>query len=242
MMAGSVAGDKGLVIYGQESIAYRLFYCARKTMEIAVHPDGAVIVKAPFQSDIASVEKKIRKRAGWILRQQHYFRQFYPRTPARSYVSGETHLYLGKRYRLKITDGAENSVKLSRGFFHVTCCTSAAPEKAKALLDQWYLEKARLQFEESLERCWQKFKSPGSQKPKTAIRRMQKRWGSLSDKGRLTLNSNLIQAPRECIEYVVTHELCHMKYRNHGPEFYALLNAICPDWQKIKHRLERCLA
>ena len=67
---------------------------------------------------------------------------------------------------------------------------------------------------------------------------MQKRWGSLSDKGTVTLNTDLIRAPKECIDYVVTHELCHLKYNNHGPEFYKLLDSVIPGWEKIKHKLE----
>lgn len=241
-MTESVPEDKGVVVYGRESIFYRLFYCDRKTMEIAVHPDGAVIVKAPFQSDIASIEKKIRKRAGWILRQQHYFRQFHPRTPGRSFVGGETHLYLGKRYRLKITEGAENTVKLSCGFFHVACRNPATSEKVKILLNQWYLEKARIQFAESVDRCLQKFGDSGMEKPRIAVRRMQKRWGSLSDKGMITLNRDLIRAPKECIDYVITHELCHFKYRDHSVAFYNLLSSAMPDWEKTKHKLELGMA
>lgn len=127
-------------------------------MEIAVLPDSTVIVKAPVQSDIALIEKKIRKQARWILRQLNYFKQFNPKTPDRCYVNGETHLYLGKQYRLKLVEGPENSVKLSRGFFHITCRSEPTPTAAEKLLKQWYSEKAQLQFVESMDRCWQKFK------------------------------------------------------------------------------------
>lgn len=82
-------------------IDYNLYYCDRRTMEIAVHPDSSVIVKAPMDSDILMIEKKINKRARWIIRQLNYFKQFTPKTPSRCYVSGETHLYLGKQYTRK---------------------------------------------------------------------------------------------------------------------------------------------
>jgi predicted metal-dependent hydrolase len=77
--------------------------------------------------------------------------------------------------------------------------------------------------------------------PKLSMKRMQKRWGSLSDKGTVTLNIDLIRAPKECIDYVVTHELCHLKYHDHSPEFYKLLDAVLPGWEKIKHKLELCM-
>jgi len=230
--------DKHSIVYGRKIIDYTLFYCDRKTMEIAVHPDSTIVVKAPVKSDFSLIEKKIIKRARWILRQLNYFKQFNPKTPIRCYVNGETHLYLGKQYRLKLMEGAENSVKLSRGFFHIICRNTPTPEIAKKLLNEWYLEKAQLQFKESIDRCWQKFNSLGVYKPNILIKRMQKRWGSFSYKGIVTLNTDLIRAPKECIDYVVTHELCHLKYRNHSSEFYKLLDIVNPGWKKIKHKLE----
>lgn len=240
-MVATNINERHSVDYGRKTIDFLLFYCDRKTMEIAVHPDNSVIVKAPVQSDITLIKKKVLKRARWILKQLNYFKQFDPKTPDRCYVSGETHLYLGKQYRLKLADGAENSVKLSRGFFHITCRSKPTPDNAKKLLDQWYLDKAKLQFAESLDCCWQKFNGLGVDQPKLSIKRMQKRWGSLSDKGTVTLNTQLIRAPKECIDYVVTHELCHLKYHDHGPDFYKLLDSVMPGWEKIKHKLELSL-
>jgi predicted metal-dependent hydrolase len=169
-----IHNDIHSVVYGQKTIDFSLFYCDRKTMEVAVHPDGTIIVKAPVQSDIMLIEKKIIKRARWILRQMNYFKQFNPKTPDRCYVSGETHLYLGRQYRLKLVEGIENSVKLSRGVFHITCRNEPTPDTAKKLLNQWYAEKSQLKFAESMDRCWQKFNSLGISKPKLSIKRMQK--------------------------------------------------------------------
>lgn len=230
--------NKHSVVYGRKTIDFRLLYCDRKTMEIAVNPDRTVIVKAPVQSDITWIEKKIIKRARWILRQLNYFKQFHPKTSDRYYVTGETHLYLGKQYRLKLTEAQENSVKLSRGIFHITCRSEPTPSATKKLLNQWYSEKAQLQFAESMDRCWQKFKGLSTNQPKLSIKRMQKRWGSLSDKGTVTLNTDLIRAPKECIDYVIMHELCHLKHHDHSPDFYKLLYTFIPGWEKIKHKLE----
>ena len=119
-------------------------------------------------------------------------------------MGGETHRYLGKQYRLKLEEGPKNSVKLSRGFFHVTCRSELTPTAVKNLLNQWYSAKAQVQFAESMDRCWQRFKDMGLDQPKLSIRRMQRRWGSLSGRGTVTLNTNLIRAPKECIDYIVT--------------------------------------
>jgi len=238
MMDAATYDCKRSIVYGGKGIDYSLLFSNRKTMEIAVHPDSSVVAKAPTGADITLVEKKITKRARWILRQLDYFSQFNPKTPDRCYVNGETHIYLGRQYRLKLAEGFVNEVKLTRGFFLVTAKDSPTPEIAKKLLNKWYMEKAQIQFRNSLDRCWPEFERFGFVKPEIAIKRMQKRWGSLSKKGTLTLNTDLVRAPKECIDYVVTHELCHLKYHNHGPEFYKLLEIVIPGWEKIKHKLE----
>lgn len=221
-MGALISNGSHSVVYGRRTINFSLLYCDRKTMEISVYPDSTVIVKAPVQSDISLIEKKVTKRARWILRQLNYFKQFNPKTPERCYVTGETHLYLGKQYRLKLVEGSENSVKLSRGFFHVTCRSEPTPDTARKFLNQWYLEKAQLQFTKSMDCCWQKFDGLGINKPGLSIKRMQKRWGSLSEKGTVTLNTDLIRASKECIDYVIMHELCHLKYYDHSTAFYML--------------------
>jgi len=241
MMASSIRNSQRSVVYGRKTIDFSLLYCDRKTLEIAVHPDASVVVKAPLSADFAWIEKKIIKRARWILRQVNYFKQFEPKTPGRCYVNGETHLYLGRQYRLKLKEGAKDSVKLSRGFFHVTCRKEPTPAVAKELLKDWYLKKARIQFAESMDRCWQKLGGLDACQPKLSIRRMRRRWGSLSNQGRVILNADLIRAPKECIDYVVTHELCHLQHRDHSPEFYKLLESTIPDWEKIKQKLELCM-
>jgi len=238
MIGASVSDNMHSLVYGRKTIKYRLLYRERKTMEIAVHPDSTVMVKAPINSSIPLIENKLRKKSRWILRQMNYFKQFDPRTPSRCYVNGETHLYLGKQYRLKMIQGTENSVKLFRGCFYVTTVDAPTPETARNMLDKWYLEKARLHFRESMDRCWKKFRELDVEKPDVSIRRMRKRWGSLSDKGTVTLNTYLIRAPKECIDYVVIHELCHLKFPDHSPEYYKLLDSVIPGWEKIKHKLE----
>lgn len=230
--------DKRFFSYGQITIDYTLFFSDRKTMEIAVHPDSSVVVKAPTNSGLSLIEKKLTKRARWIIRQIIYFKQFTPKTPDRFYISGETHLYLGKQYRLKLGQGDKRHVKLYRGFFQITCREAPTPEQAKQLLNKWYSEKAHVQFTESFNRIWPKFKRFTPSKPKIFVKRMKKRWGSLSDTGTVTLNTNLVKAPKECIDYVVTHELCHLKFRDHSPEFYKLLETVIPAWEKVKHKLE----
>jgi predicted metal-dependent hydrolase len=229
------------ITYGQETLSFDLLFSRRKTMQISVYPDGKVVVKAPEGVPLEEVKKRVLKRSRWIKSKLDYFQQFKPRTPPRHYISGETHLYLGKQYRLKVLTGTEPSVKLQRGWLTVSVKNNDAPAVVKTLLDRWYAEKAAQHFNAAFERCWPRFEKQGFQRPTLKTRTMKTRWGSLSEKGTLTLNTKLICAPRECIDYVLIHELCHLTHSNHGPAFYRLLEQTMPDWKKHKSKLELSL-
>ena len=224
--------------YGSRPIRFGVVYAKRKTLQIEVYPDGKVLVKAPNGTRTEEIENRVLRRSRWIRKQLSYFQQFEPRTPPRKYIGGETHLYLGRHYRLKILKAEECTVKLIRGYFLVSVKGKATSQIVNALLDEWYAAKAAIHFQESFKRCWPRFKKKGMVQPRLAIRPMKTRWGSLSKAGRLTLNVDLIRAPKKCIDYVITHELCHLKHHNHSPAFYKLLEQAMPDWKKRKHKLE----
>jgi hypothetical protein len=229
------------IAYGGKEIAFYVQISDRKTMEIAVHPDSRVIVKAPKGISDDEIRGRVYRRARWITRQINYFQQFCPRTPGRQYVSGETHLYLGRQYRLKVSAADDAGIKLARGFIYINYFGKPSLKKVQLLLDGWYLERARIKYTESVDRCYPGFQRMGYAQPIIHIRRMKTRWGSLSSMGALTLNRDLIRAPRDCIDYVVTHELCHLKYKDHSRAFYKLLEQVMPDWERRKHRLELAL-
>ena len=97
-----MSGTAWQIEYGQQVIEFSIVRRERKTLEIAVEPDMSVVVAAPLDAPIAAIETKVRRRAAWISRQRRFFAQFLPRTPQRVFISGETHLYLGRQYRLKV--------------------------------------------------------------------------------------------------------------------------------------------
>lgn len=228
------------IVYGTETIAYEVrFLPSRRTLGIEVHPDMSVLVRAPADCDPEIIRARVGKRASWISRQLSNFQRYSPRTPARQYVSGETHLYLGRQYRLKVGAGETAAVKMNRGHLLLTMPGEADPQRVQALLHRWYLDHARPVFIEVLDEWLPRIK--GQQRPRLIVRSMQSRWGSLSQAGTMTLNSNLIRAPRACIEYVVVHELCHLKHRDHDTSFFRLLGQVMPDWEKRKQRLETAL-
>lgn len=231
------------VAYGQRLIEFSILRRPRKTLEISVEPDASVTVVAPLEASIADIEAKVRKRAAWVQRQQRYFAQFLPRTPERSFVSGETHLYLGRQYRLKVVRHLQAGVKLTRGFIVVQSHRPDRVEVTRELVEGWYRERAHQKFAERLELNLERFPRPDAFRPAGLIvRQLSHRWGSMSPSSRLLLNRRLVQAPVDAIDYVITHELCHIRQPHHNGAFFKLLDRVMPDWERRKRRLEQVMA
>jgi len=228
------------VNYGTQDIFFELKRSSRKTLAIEVYPDGSIVVIAPNDSSIVEIKEKIIRRAQWILKQQQYFEQFLPRTPQREYVSGETHFYLGRGYMLKVIEGNSNEAKLKGGRLLVMCKEKQkSPEKVKKILSNWYYLHAEKKFNSISDTCFNNFKDYNIKKPILEIKRMAKRWGSCNTIDKIVINPEIIKAPTKCIEYLITHEICHLIEKNHTKKFYSLLSEKMPDWQKWKDRLEQ---
>lgn len=233
---------RGAIDYASYKINYRVRFATRKTLAISVHPDGSVEIIAPEGSAQGEIEQRLRKRAGWVLRQQRYFDQFTPRTPQRRFLAGETHLYLGRQYRLKIESGAEERVRLKGGYFFVSTVGPPDTDGVRCLLSQWYREHADVKLSERYAVVTARFARNLYRVPTLMIRSMQRRWGSYSSNGRITLNVDLVRAPLHCIDYVIVHELAHAWHPHHGRAFFDLLSQMMPDWERRKSTLERLLS
>ncbi|MCZ8367955.1 M48 family metallopeptidase [Flavobacterium sp.] len=225
--------------FGSRTIDFRLEYSDRKSLGITVTPEMEVLVKAPTDTTMEKVKEKIRKKAPWIIKQQSFFLSFQPKTPKRRYISGETHLYLGRQYRLQITIANDESVKLKGKFIEVTALEKS---RVKELLNTWYLQHAQTKFHSIAAPLIDKFKKYNVSPSSIVLREMPTRWGSCTPKGKIILNPELIKAPKGCIEYVIIHELCHLIHHDHTQKFLDLQSREMKDWEKWKMKLERILA
>ncbi|EEF57020.1 protein of unknown function DUF45 [Pedosphaera parvula Ellin514] len=225
--------------FAGRKIAFRLQRSDRRTLAITVQPDLSVVVTAPKKAALENVLAKVRKRAVWVKRQQRYFSEFLPKTPPRRYVSGETHRYLGRQYRLKVVETKAAEVKMRGRFILVHTPNKEDKARVRKLVEGWYLARAKERlarsFEENVSRLGTRLGTP----PQMQVRRMRKRWGSWTRRSGVYLNPELVKTPASCIDYVVTHELCHAVQGNHGKKFYELLRHVMPDWEERKGRLER---
>ena len=219
------------------STHYELFYTDRKTLGIKVYPDTSVKVFAPIDTDLPIIEQLLKAKRKWIEKQQRSFQTYLPATPPRQYIGGESFLYLGKQYMLKIEPSRAEEVKLYQGRLVVKTLNPDATH-IKKLLQQWYITRATILFNKLFEEQFCLFKRFRLEKPILQIKKMEKRWGSCTPQQKIILNPELIKAPVVCINYVILHELCHLVHHNHSKSFYRLLENFMPDWQKYKQLLE----
>lgn len=212
----------------------------RRNSSISIHvePEGTVVVDAPVDASRAAILAAVRKRSRWIQGHVSGFLHRRSHILPREYVSGESIMYLGRRYQLKViaVDATEVSVKLLGRHLEVQSIT-LTPRLIRDAVECWYRARARVVFAERMESMLAELRWTRSS-PAMRLQVMKVQWGSCSPTGRLTLNPWLVKAPRDCIDYVILHELCHLKEHNHSPRFFKLMDKHMPSWRNRKMRLD----
>lgn len=229
------------VAYGDEQIVFNLRrQPSRVVTRIAIHvePDGQVEVDAPASAALADVLAAVRKRSRWVSQHVRAAKARLAHVLPREYTSGESIHYLGRRYRLKVIVQVDaRPVAKLRGAFVVVSAPQHNPVTIRSALDNWYRERAREVFTQRLAAVAVPLRWIRTQPP-FRLQFMKRQWGSCSPSGQLTLNPWLVAAPREAIDYVLLHELCHLKHHNHSRSFYSTLSRHLPGWEEIKARLD----
>ena len=230
----------GTLSYGDERIAYSIREVATRRSRIAIHvdPDGTVSVDAPPAQTDERIAASVQRRARWIVDRVGAARDRFRNVSPREYVSGEQVLYLGRRYVLKVipSSGRATEVKL-RGNRLEVAVSEPTPPKIKALLRQWYRTRAADYLGRRVEEISRRLPWVDATPP-VRFQKMVRQWGNCSSDGRLVLNPDLVKAPRDGIDYVITHELAHLKHMGHGPEFWSLVETVNPRWREAKTRLD----
>lgn len=227
--------------YGTRTLTFKLERKARKTLAIVVHPDGSLRVKAPLKLPLDRIVEQVEARGAWIIKQQRRFAELPPAPAKRAFVSGESYAYLGQLLRLEVIPAQPKSVRRCGERLVVGVADARDTSRVQALLRGWYRERAEHIFSERLEGCLSYTSAFGiDHSGAFTLRRMRRRWGSCSQDGRIVLNTQLVGAPEDCIDYVIVHELCHTVHHNHSRAFYDLLAACLPDWRERQQRLNSC--
>lgn len=234
------AKDIREVAYGTSTIAFAVNRKDRRTLAIHVHPGGSVEVDAPLNAPDSRIDALVCKRARWIQKQERTFAELPHIQTEKQFVSGEAFRYLGRQYRLKVLQAECKSIRIMSGYIVVAVPDTKDKASIRNLVLAWYAERARCLLPERLAICAESARRHRLPSPSAlTIRRMKKRWGSCSKAGRISISPEIVCAARDCIDYVLLHELCHLAEANHGPRFFQLLAKLCPDWKKQKNALEK---
>ncbi len=222
---------------GFETIDYTIKKGKRKrTVAIQVISPSQVVILAPHSLTREKVEEIVRRRSQWILQNQKRLRNLARLYPAREFVSGERLLYLGREYRLNVRwaeNGGQGSPAINGRRIVVSVGREgrAGPNKyfVREALLKWYLSEAG----QVIPRRVELYSNLLDAIPKEILVKQQKRrWGSCSSKGILRFNWQLIMAPLSIMDYVVVHELCHLRVKNHSPDFWRLVSRALPDYRQ----------
>lgn len=224
--------------WGELELPFAVKRSDRQTLRIVVSPEGRVAAYAPVQATDAELIARVSRRGGWISRELLRCERWRPRTPARQYVSGETHLFLGKQYRLVVTSDGAPDVRLNGDRMILAVRPDSSFVYRRTLLRHWYGLQSHRYFPDRLATVFPPFLRVGVAKPRLIIRAMSQRWGSFTARGNLVLNSELAQASPHLIDYVIAHELAHALHPDHGTEWQGLLTQTMPDWRSRKDELE----
>jgi predicted metal-dependent hydrolase len=229
------------ICWGERRITAELTRTVRRTLRIDVRPTGEVTVFAPVGEGIEQIRTRAHRKGAWIFAQIDTIAQRPKVTPERRYISGETHLLLGRQYRLSVEKSDDPHVRIDGGRMVIAARTPDDQPHCRRLLQTFYRLRAREVLRQRFEIVLEPFIRKGLRRPSLVIRPMAKRWGSYTPSGRVLLNIDLVRARLQLIDYVICHELAHAFYPDHGDGWRALLETVMPDWKERKEELEAAL-
>jgi len=200
--------------------------------------DGSLMVIAPRRMSARDIHKTLQDR---VTRVAHFLAGAVDRMheiPRYQYVDGERHLYLGQRLLLevRVTSSRQAGVQLTDEGIQI-CTPDDNPALVKRKLLSWYRVQAAHYFGIRMQCLAANAAWAGGTIPAIRLRKMKRTWGSCSSRGNITLNPRLVKAPQTCIDYVIAHELCHLREMNHGRAFYELQEALYPGWRAARRLL-----
>jgi len=209
-----------------------------RNIHLSVHPPaGRVRLSAPVGMDIDTLRLYAISRLGWIKKQQRKLRGQERETP-REYLNRESHYLWGKRYLLKIVEReAPSAVEVLHSAILLYVRAGSAFEKKQSVLDEWYRRQLKVAIPDLIE-VWEK--RIGVRVNEFGIKKMKTKWGACNpDARRIWVNLELAKKPKECLEYIVVHEMVHLLERHHNERFMALMDAMLPKWRSLRDDLNR---
>ena len=220
-------------------IDYKVIYSRRRSIGISVGPDSGVTVRAPYRTSLKTIEKMVVSKLVWINKHLDNYRSAVRIDNRKPYADGATVLFRGKEFQIRIIELKTYSVRQSENNIEIGLRNISEKEKAGLLLERWFKGVAEKIFREKFEEILIRFRNYNFSPSEFTVRALKRRWGSCSSKGKITISSELVKLDDIYLEYVILHELCHLRHHNHGKEFYKLLSEVFPDWKRRRGELRK---
>jgi predicted metal-dependent hydrolase len=222
-----------LLEYPDQKLDLQIIRGKRKTMAIHILQDDQperirVELRVPLRCLWYDIESFLSSRHDWIYESAVALSKL-PREPVPKYTEFELHYFLGQAFPLRLFKGSGKVIN-ENGFLDVYCQDTTCEIKVAKQLEKFYKTRSLVIFEERLQVCLSEF--PIDVDPRgLRVRKMKSRWGSCSQSGEICLNTLLVQRPIEAVDFVITHELCHLVHFSHNKHFYALMDRAMPKWK-----------
>ncbi len=236
LLRGNVIIKRLQIVVSDQPV--EVIYKDIKNLHLSVHPpDGQVRVSAPLRLDDEAVRLAVVSRLGWIRTQQQKL-AIQDRQSQREMITGESHFFMGQRYRLELRTDGPTGVRITRsGILQLSARPSADREGRERLLREWYRQQLKLVLPQLVAK-WEV--ALGVDVAYTGIKRMKTRWGTCNPTARrVWVNLELAKKSPLCIEYVLVHEMIHLSATHHDDKFHALMDQHLPQWRLLRDELNR---
>jgi len=234
--------ESSAVQFGRTRIEYGVRRSARRrTVAVSVDPRLGVLITAPTGVPISRLDTVVHRKARWIVDRLRRVNGVDAGLPHREFVSGESYLYLGRQYRLKVTHAMQPAAMRLIGGWLVAPVPKALSDRerqsvVRRVLEAWYRQHAARRLPDRVAEWSRKLGVP---EPRVVIRDQQRRWASCDTHATIRLNWRIVQAPMRLVDYVLTHELVHLRHKEHSKAFWAVLGRAIPDCDRRREELRR---
>jgi predicted metal-dependent hydrolase len=222
-----------------KGVEFKVVYSRRRTLGISVLPDATVVVRVPYRTSDKTIVRIVEEKSEWIIKHRDSYQHLNDKKPGKAFSEGEKHLYRGNELLLKIEKSVKPFVWFSDGIIDMGLAKPDDQKAVKRMLYIGYKLEADLLFPEILNRMLLKHENQNFKPTGLRIRSMKRRWGSCSSKGMITLSTELIKLDDRHIEYVIVHELCHLKHHNHSSRYYELLSELFPEYKEVRKEMRK---
>jgi len=230
---------KRTVTIASEEVEIDIVRSSRRTIALYVRPGGTLQIRAPWYVPVYSLMQFVNQKAGWITRQRERMKQVKPAPEMKQLIDGSVIPFLGRDIALRLRQDTRTTIEFRDGQLFIGVAGEIFPDMVASIVDAWYLHEAKKYFAARTHELAVIHSDKLPQPRSIGVRRMKRRWGSCRTGGDITFNRELMKKDPVLIDYVITHELCHLVHHNHGKEYYALLGSIVPDYREAKRILSK---